>query len=165
MHRILGSSRVEHQQEVSSVSGEVILSPRGDATDHLEWRDQAVERKISGTTTGRTGVFLSILALPPRYARSRQPSLPRLQRMNARAYTTGTDTCCRTSERPDRVPQLNQAAGLVPESSDETGSQCRPAPRWRDGRLPRQSDLRAAWQESSRITTWSCYTSDSIFHE
>ena len=31
----IGSSRVlelEHQQEVSSVSGEVILSPRGDAT-------------------------------------------------------------------------------------------------------------------------------------
>ena len=28
----LKSSRAEHQQEVSSVSGEVILSPRGDAT-------------------------------------------------------------------------------------------------------------------------------------
>src|ERR1700722_5785053 len=98
-------------------------------TGHLEWRDQAVEREISGTTTGRTGVFLPILALPLRYACSRQPSLPRLQRRNAHAYTTGTDICCRTSERPDRVPQLNQAAGLVPESSDETGSLCRPAPR------------------------------------
>jgi hypothetical protein len=65
-------------------------------TGHLEWRDQVVERKISGTTTSHTGVF------------------------NAHAYTRGTDTCCRTSERPDRVPQLNQAAGLVPESSDET---------------------------------------------
>src|SRR5712691_2126526 len=32
MHRFLKSSRAEHQQEVSSVSGEVILSPRGDAT-------------------------------------------------------------------------------------------------------------------------------------
>ncbi|MGA8677058.1 MAG: hypothetical protein WB621_17715, partial [Candidatus Acidiferrales bacterium] len=32
MHRFLKSSRVEHQQEVSSVSGKVILSPRGDAT-------------------------------------------------------------------------------------------------------------------------------------
>src|SRR6266481_8503338 len=32
MHRFLKSSRAEHQQEVSSVSGEVILSPRGGAT-------------------------------------------------------------------------------------------------------------------------------------
>src|SRR4249920_1593984 len=32
MHRFLKRSRVEHQQEVSSVSGEVILSLRGDAT-------------------------------------------------------------------------------------------------------------------------------------
>src|SRR5207302_9230936 len=32
MHRFLKSSRAEHQQEVSSVSGEVIWSPRGDAT-------------------------------------------------------------------------------------------------------------------------------------
>jgi hypothetical protein len=32
MHRFLKSSRVEHQREVSSVSGEVILSAPGDAT-------------------------------------------------------------------------------------------------------------------------------------
>jgi hypothetical protein len=32
MHRFLKSSRAEHQQEVSSVSGEVIWSPQGDAT-------------------------------------------------------------------------------------------------------------------------------------
>ena len=32
IHRFLKGSRAEHQQEVSSVSGEVILSPRGDAT-------------------------------------------------------------------------------------------------------------------------------------
>jgi hypothetical protein len=32
MHRFLKSSRAEHQQEVSSVSGEVILSQPGDAT-------------------------------------------------------------------------------------------------------------------------------------
>src|SRR2546422_5449060 len=35
MHRFLKRSRVEHQQEVSSVSGEVILCPRGDANLYL----------------------------------------------------------------------------------------------------------------------------------
>jgi hypothetical protein len=47
----IGSSRVlelEHQQEVSSVSGEVILSPRGDATSICPVTEQLSLAPISG---------------------------------------------------------------------------------------------------------------------
>ena len=56
MHRFPKSSRVEHQQEVSSVSGEVMLSPWGDATSICPITGQPSLAPISVTriTVGST---------------------------------------------------------------------------------------------------------------
>src|SRR5260370_8299051 len=60
MHRFLKSSRSEHQQEVSSVSGEVILSPRGDATSICPVTGQLSLAPISVTRIA----IISILRWP-----------------------------------------------------------------------------------------------------
>ena len=57
MHRFLKRSRVEHQQEVSSVSGEVILSQRGNATSICPVTGQPSLAPIS-VTRGAVGFIL-----------------------------------------------------------------------------------------------------------
>ena len=52
MHRFLKRSRVEHQQEVGSVSGEVILSQRGNATSNVAGNGNQLTVRLVRTLRG-----------------------------------------------------------------------------------------------------------------
>ena len=63
IHRFLKGSRAEHQQEVSSVSGEVILSQPGDATSICPVTGQPSLAPISVTRIAIGAILRSVCSL------------------------------------------------------------------------------------------------------
>src|SRR5580693_8319787 len=74
MHRFLKRSRVEHQQEVSSVSGEVILSQPGDATSICPVTGQPSLAPISVTRSAIGSILQWSFLLRGALQRSPRPS-------------------------------------------------------------------------------------------